>query len=447
MNIDMLLKYCFLLLCLLLGFTQCKSPGTQETLPSDDALMDTVQRRTFNYFWEGAEPNSGLARERIHMDGVYLENDRNVVTSGGSGFGIMAILAGIDRGYVTPEEGLQRMEKIVTFLETADRFHGAYPHWWYGDTGKVKPFGRKDNGGDLVETAFIMQALLSVHQYYINGNEQEKALAARIDKLWREVDWDFYRRNGRNVLYWHWSPEYGWEMDFPVHGYNECLIMYILAAASPTHGVPAAVYHEGWAQDGAIVEPHKVEGIELHLRYQGTEAGPLFWAQYSFLGLDPTGLKDEYCTDYFHEMRNLTLVNRAYCIRNPKHYKGFGPDCWGLTASYSVNGYAAHAPNERDDQGVISPTAALSSIVYTPEQSLQVMRHLYEMGDKVFGPYGFYDAFSETDIWYPRRYLAIDQGPIAVMIENYRTGLLWKLFMSHPDVQKGLEKLGFSTGK
>ena len=434
MNIDMLLKYCFLLLCLLLGFTQCKSPGTQETLPSDDALMDTVQRRTFNYFWEGAEPNSGLARERIHMDGVYPENDRNVVTSGGSGFGIMAILAGIDRGYVTPEEGLQRMEKIVTFLETADRFHGAYPHWWYGDTGKVKPFGRKDNGGDLVETAFIMQALLSVHQYYINGNEQEKALAARIDKLWREVDWDFYRRNGRNVLYWHWSPEYGWEMDFPVHGYNECLIMYILAAASPTHGVPAAVYHEGWAQDGAIVEPHK-------------EAGPLFWAQYSFLGLDPTGLKDEYCTDYFHEMRNLTLVNRAYCIRNPKHYKGFGPDCWGLTASYSVNGYAAHAPNERDDQGVISPTAALSSIVYTPEQSLQVMRHLYEMGDKVFGPYGFYDAFSETDNWYPRRYLAIDQGPIAVMIENYRTGLLWKLFMSHPDVQKGLEKLGFSTGK
>ena len=426
MNIDMLLKYCFLLLCLLLGFTQCKSPGTQETLPSDDALMDTVQRRTFNYFWEGAEPNSGLARERIHMDGVYPENDRNVVTSGGSGFGIMAILAGIDRGYVTPEEGLQRMEKIVTFLETADRFHGAYPHWWYGDTGK---------------------ALLSVHQYYINGNEQEKALAARIDKLWREVDWDFYRRNGRNVLYWHWSPEYGWEMDFPVHGYNECLIMYILAAASPTHGVPAAVYHEGWAQDGAIVEPHKVEGIELHLRYQGTEAGPLFWAQYSFLGLDPTGLKDEYCTDYFHEMRNLTLVNRAYCIRNPKHYKGFGPDCWGLTASYSVNGYAAHAPNERDDQGVIAPTAALSSIVYTPEQSLQVMRHLYEMGDKVFGPYGFYDAFSETDNWYPRRYLAIDQGPIAVMIENYRTGLLWKLFMSHPDVQKGLEKLGFSTGK
>ena len=420
------------LLLLLFSVGACgtkKSGGTSGTL-TDEALLDTVQRRTFNYFWDGAEPNSGLARERIHMDGVYPENDRNVVTSGGSGFGIMAVLAGIDRGYVTREEGLARMERIVSFLETADRFHGAYPHWWYGDTGRVKPFGQKDNGGDLVETAFVMQALLAVHQYYAGGSPQEKALAARIDKLWREVDWNFYRQGDQNVLYWHWSPEYGWEMNFPVHGYNECLIMYILAAASPTHGVPAAVYHEGWAQNGAIVSPHQVEGIELHLRYQGTEAGPLFWAQYSFLGLDPNGLKDEYCPGYFGEMRNLTLVNRAYCIRNPKHYKGFGADCWGLTASYSVDGYAAHAPNEGDDRGVISPTAALSSIVYTPEYSLQVMR--------------FYDAFSETDNWYPQRYLAIDQGPIAVMIENYRSGLLWKLFMSHPDVQQGLRKLGFT---
>lgn len=440
----MSLKYSFLSLLLLIGFVQCKNCGVKTDRLSDDALMDTVQHRTFNYFWDGAEPNSGLARERIHMDAIYPDNDQTVITSGGSGFGIMAMLAGIDRGYVTRGEGLARMEKIISFLETADRFHGACPHWWYGDTGKVKPFGQKDNGGDLMETALIMQALLSVHQYYVNGNEQEKALAARIDKLWREVDWNFYRRNGQNVLYWHWSPEYGWEMNFPVHGYNECLIMYVLAAASPTHGVPASVYHEGWAQNGEIVGPHKVEGIELHLRYQGTEAGPLFWAQYSFLGLDPTGLKDEYCASYFREMRNLTLVNRAYCVRNPKHYKGFGVDCWGLTASYSVNGYAAHAPNERDDRGVIAPTAALSSIVYTPEQSLQVMRHLYETGDKVFGPYGFYDAFSETDNWYPHRYLAIDQGPIAVMMENYRTGLLWKLFMSHPDVQDGLDKLGFS---
>ena len=441
-------KLLFVLFALFL-FVACKpkekpSPATSLT---DDALMDTVQRRTFNYFWDAAEPNSGLARERYHMDGEYPAGGPEIVTSGGSGFGIMAILAGFDRGYVSREEGLRRMEKIVGFLEKADRFKGAYPHWWNGETGHVQPFGQKDNGGDLVETAFLMQGPLAVHQYYAEGSAEEKKLAGRIDKLWREVDWNWYRHGGQNVLYWHWSPEYGWEMNFPVHGYNECLIMYILAAASPTHGVPAAVYHEGWAQNGAIVSPHKVEGIELHLRYQGGEAGPLFWAQYSFLGLDPVGLKDEYCPSYFNEMRNLTLVNREYCIRNPKHYKGYGPDCWGLTASYSVDGYAAHGPLERDDRGVISPTAALSSIVYTPDQSLQVMHHLYEMGDKVFGPYGFYDAFSETADWYPKRYLAIDQGPIAVMIENYRTGLLWKLFMSHPDVQNGLKKLGFNVKK
>ncbi len=424
-----------------------KRPASASDTLSDDALMDTVQRRTFQYFWEGGEPYSGMARERYHIDNVYPAGGPEVVTSGGSGFGIMAILSGIDRGYVSRQEGLERMDKIVTFLEKADRFHGAYPHWWNGETGKVLPFGSKDNGGDLVETAFLMQGLLAVHQYYVNGTSDEKELAARIDKLWREVDWNFYRQNGQNVLYWHWNPTDGWAMNFPVHGYNECMIMYILAAASPTHGIPATVYNEGWAQNGQIVSPHTVEGIKLHLRYQGTEAGPLFWAQYSFLGMNPNGLQDKYCPSYFNEMRNLTLVNRAYCIRNPKHYTGFGPDCWGLTASYSVNGYAAHAPNEREDLGVISPTAALSSIVYTPEYSLQVMRHLYGMGEKVFGPYGFYDAFSETDNWYPKRYLAIDQGPIAVMIENYRSGLLWKLFMSHPDVQNGLNKLGFTYTK
>ena len=411
---------------------------------SDEALLDSVERRTFNYFWEGAEPVSGMAPERIHLNGVYPENDQNVVTSGGSGFGIMAILAGIERGYITPEEGLTRLERIVSFLERADRFHGAFPHWWYGETGRVKPFSRKDNGADLVETAFLIQGLLTAQQYYRQGTPREQALAARIDHLWRTVEWDWFRQDGQNVLYWHWSPDYGWGMDFPVRGYNECLIMYILAASSPTHGVPAAVYHEGWAENGAIVSPHEVEGIRLDLRYQGGTVGPLFWGHYSYLGLEPRGLKDRYA-DYFREMRNYTLINRAYCIRNPHRYKGYGPDCWGLTASYSVKGYAAHAPEEQYDVGVISPTAALSSIVYTPEYSMEVMRHLYAMGDRVWGPYGFYDVFSETDDWYPQVYLAIDQGPIAVMIENHRSGLLWRLSMSHPDVRAGLRKLGFSS--
>ena len=412
---------------------------------SDEALLDSVERRTFDYFWSGAEPNSGLACERINMDGIYPENDETVVTTGGSGFGILALIAGMERGYVTREQGIERFERIVSFLERADRFHGAWPHWIEGRTGRVKPFGKKDNGGDLVETAFLVQGLLAAHQYFAQGNEREQALAQRIDTLWRGVEWSWYR-NGQNVLYWHWSPEYGWEMNFAVHGFNECLVMYILAAASPTYPIDREVYTEGWAENVAIVDEHEVEGYRLRLRYQGVEAGPLFWAHYSFLGLDPRGLRDDYCEDYFGEMRNYSLINRAYCIRNPRHYKGYGKDCWGLTASYSTAGYAAHAPVEREDRGVIAPTAALSSIVYTPEESMDVMRYLYgPLHEKVWGPYGFYDAFSQTDDWYPQKYLAIDQGPIAVMIENHRSELLWRLFMSHHDVQNGLRKLGFES--
>ena len=435
---------CILLVGLLsAGSTGCKEKNKPTPELSDEELLDLVHRQTFQYFWNGAEPVSGMARERYHVDGDYPENDRDVITSGGSGFGLMAVLSGMERNYITREQGLERMNRIVTFLENADSFHGAFPHWWYGPTGKVKPFGQKDNGGDLVETAFLFQGLLAVHQYYIHGSDEEKNVASRIDRLWKRVEWDWYR-NGQNVLYWHWSPECEWSMNFPVRGYNECLILYVLAAASPTHGIPAEVYHQGWAENGAIIDPHTVEGFDLNMRYQGTLAGPLFWAHYSFLGLDPKGLKDRYA-DYFTEMKNYTLINRAYCIRNPKNYAGYGENCWGLTASYSVKGYAAHAPDEQNDWGVISPTAALSSIIYTPEESMAVIRHLHKMGDKVFGKYGFYDAFSETEHWYPQRYLAIDQGPIVVMLENRRSQLFRTLFMTHPDVQNGLKKLGFES--
>jgi hypothetical protein len=405
-----------------------------------------VEKQTFQYFFDGAEPVSGMGRERIHEDNDYPEHDQMIVTSGGSGFGVMAILAAIHRNFISRNQGREQLEKIVHFLETADRFHGAWSHWINGETGKVKPFGKKDNGGDLVETSYMIQGLLCARQFFNDGNDEEKELANRIDKLWREVEYDWYR-NGKNVLYWHWSPNYDWQMNFPVHGYNECLILYVLAASSPTHGVPAEVYHEGWAENGKINGHETYGGYTLHLRHQGDppHGGPLFWAQYSYLGLDPRGLKDRYA-DYWEENKNQTLINYQWCVDNPKKFKGYDIDNWGLTASYSVKGYAAHAPDERNDLGVISPTAALSSLPYTPEYSLQAMRHWYnDRKDKTWGNYGFYDAFSETANWYPKRYLAIDQGPIVVMIENYRSGLLWNLFMSCPEVQSGLKKLGFTS--
>ena len=438
-----MVRYFFLLLAL--PGTFCLRAQAPPSHPGDSALLDLVERQTFQYFWDGAEPNSGMAAERIHMDGIYPDHDQNIIATGGSGFGVMAILAAIHRHYITREEGLARFEKIVGFLERADRFHGAWSHWIDDNTGHVKPFGREDDGGDLVETCYLMQGLLCVRQYFRDGNAREKRLAARIDTLWRGVDFDWYRNGGQNVLYWHWSPDYGWKKNFPVHGYNECLILYVLAASSPTHPVPAVVYREGWAQNGAIDSITWYDGDTLHLRMQGhpPHGGPLFWSQYSYLGLDPYGLEDRYA-NYWRENRTQSVINYQWCVDNPEHFKGYGRDNWGLTASYSVVGYAAHAPDEKNDLGVISPTAAISSMPYTPGQSMAAIRNWYDnLRGKLWGKYGFYDAFSEQTGWYPPRYLAIDQGPEVDMIENYRSGLLWRLFMSCPEVPAGLRTLGF----
>ncbi|SHF43005.1 hypothetical protein SAMN05443144_108156 [Fodinibius roseus] len=424
-----------------------QAPEGAATQISEDSLLTLTQERTFQYFWDGAEPNSGMARERFHMNGNYPQNDKHIVTSGGSGFGIMAIIVGMERNFITDQKGVDRLERIVKFLKEADRFHGAWPHWLNGETGEVKPFGTQDDGGDLVETSFLVQGLLTARQYLRrDGGQEEVFLAAQMDTLWRQVEWDWYTKGGEDVLYWHWSPDYGWEMNFPLEGYNETLITYVLATSSPTHTISADAYHEGWARNGNITADVTTYGYELQLSHNGAPryGGPLFWAHYSYLGLDPRGLKDRYA-DYWQENRNHTLINRQWAVENPHNYEGYGEDLWGLTASYSVNGYAAHRPGE-EDLGVISPTAALSSFPYTPEYSMDVLQNFYSnLSGKILGPYGFYDAFSLEDDWFPQKYLAIDQGPIVVMIENHRTGLLWELFMSSPEVQEGLKKLDFQS--
>lgn len=422
-----------------------KGPSNKKAL-TNEQLLDTVQYYSFQYFWDGAEPLSGAARERFHEDNIYPSKDKNIVATGATGFGLMAIVSAVDRGFISRKEGTERLIKILNFLKTADRFHGAWPHWIIGETGKVKPFSKFDDGGDLVETAFVAQGLICVKQYFKNGNQTEKQLSALADELWKGIDFNWYR-NGKNVLYWHWSPTNQWKMNFPVHGFNECLIMYVLAAASPTYGIDKIVYDEGWAMNGKIRSPRSYKQLSLQFLHQGNapNGGPMFWSHYSFLGLDPKGLKDEY-GDYELETRNHALINYQWCVDNPLNYKGYGENSWGLTSSYSMKGYAGHAPEKGRDLGVIAPTAAISSIVYTPQQSLAAMRHWYtNMKDKLWGAYGFYDAFSETANWYIPRYLGIDKGPEVVMIENYRTGLLWELFMKDQDVQNGLKKLGFKS--
>lgn len=411
---------------------------------SDSALLDYIQKTHLNYMWEGAEKHSGMALERIHLDGSQSSADTYTVTTGGSGFGIAGLLVAIHRGFIPREEGVKRLTQIVDFLEKADRFHGVWPHWLDGRTGKVLPFSTKDDGGDLVESCFLMEGLLCVRQYFQDGNREERKLCKRINRLWHEMDFDWYR-NGKDVLYWHWSPRYEWEMNFPLEGYNEALIVYVLAASSPTHGIPASAYHNGWARKGNIRSDAAPYGLPLELKHNGAEqtGGPLFWAHYSFIGLNPFLVSDRYA-DYRTVVTNHALSNYLYCVDNPKHYKGYGKDCWGVTASYSPKGYAGHAPG-KNDLGVITPTAALSSFPYTPEESMCALKGFCARGKQIWGKYGFFDAFSDTDGWAPPRYLAIDQCTIAPMIENFRSALLWNLFMSCPEIQEGLKKLGFSV--
>jgi hypothetical protein len=409
---------------------------------AEEKLLDKVQQQTFNYYWEGVEPQSGAARERIHMDNIYPSNDREVVTSGGTGFGVLATLVGIERRFITREEGRQRLEHLAGWLEKAARYHGAWSHWMFPD-GKTKPFSKFDNGGDLVETAFLAQGLITARQYFAKGDDtKDKALAETLDQLWRAIDWQWYTR-GENVLFWHWSPDYEWKMNFRVRGHNECLIMYVLAASSPTHPVDPVVFHEGYMRNGAISSDRIFYGLPTvldHYESNDMAVGPLFWAHYSHMGLDPRTLRSKY-GNFWELNKNHTKIHHLHCTENPYEYEGYSEKCWGLTSSYSMNGYAGHNPQE--DLGVISPTAALSSFPYTPEESMSFLKFMYNEQDSLVGKYGPYDAFSFQSDWYLPRYLAIDQLPIPVMIENYRSGLLWNLFMSAPEVQQGLKKLDF----
>ncbi len=405
---------------------------------SDSALLDLIQQQTLKYFTDFAHPVSGMARER--------NTSGDIVTTGGTGFGIMAIIAAANRNFMARSSGVAQIQKIVSFLKTADRFHGAFPHWLNGGTGKVVPFSTKDDGADLVETAFLMQGLLTARQYFNQTGNEEKTLRTDIDSLWRNVEWSWFRKdagNGpENVLYWHWSPDYAWDMNLPIRGWNEALMPYILAASSPTHGIPKVVYDNGWAQDGAMKNGKTFLGYQLPL---GPDyGGPLFFSHYSFLGINPDGLKDVY-TDYWQQNKNHTMINYNYCFTNSKNFFGYSSSCWGLTASDdNKQGYLAHSPT--NDNGVISPTAALSAMPYAPAESMAALRFFYyTLGDKLWKEYGFIDAFSLNDAWFANSFLAIDQGPIIVMIENYRSKLLWNLFMSCPEIKNGMAALGFQS--
>lgn len=401
---------------------------------TDEELLTKVQQQTFKYFWDFGHPVSGLARER--------NTSNDVVTSGGSGFGIMAIITGIHRNFITRADGLTRMQKIVDFLKNkAQTFHGAFPHWFNGATGAAMPFSTKDDGADLVETSYLIQGLLCARQYFNAADAAETTLRNDLNTIWNRVEWNWFRKNNENVLYWHWSPNYNWDMNVPIRGWNECLITYALAASSPGYAIPKIVYDNGWTNNGAFRNNNTYYNIQLPLG--PAYGGPLFFAHYSFLGINPVDLADAWA-NYWTQNKNHTLINYTYCKTNPKNYFGYSDSCWGLTASDIPNGYTASSPT--NDIGVIAPTAALSSFPYTPTESMQALKFFYyKLGDKIWKDYGFVDAFSVKDLWFADSFLAIDQGPIIIMIENHRSALLWDLFMSCPEIKTGMKNLGFQS--
>lgn len=430
------------ILCSASSFAQTKK---------ENKLLDKVQQQSIQYFWDYTEPNSKLARERFHPDGFYPENDSNIVTTGGTGFGLMSLIVGIDREFIPRDEATDRILTGLKFLQKADRFHGAWPHWINGETGKIKPFSAYDNGGDLVETAFLAQGLICLKEYFKNSkNEKEIEISTLADQLWKEIEFNFYT-NGKDVLYWHWSPNYEWKINFPLKGFDETLITYIIAASSPNYSISSDVYYKGWARNGAIKSSDSAYGIPLIVKHNGVEknVGPLFWSQYSFIGLNPNGLVDGIGIDYGKVVKNQAKIHYLYNQSKKETFHHYAKNMWGLTASYSFTAdgkddYTAHSPT--NDRDIITPTAALSSFPYTPKESMDFLKFIYEkQNKKIIGVAGPYDAVDVKNDRVVTKYLAIDQGTIAPMVENYRSQLLWKLFMNNEDVKRGLQKINFTT--
>ncbi len=398
------------------------------SIPDD---IEDIQYRTFEYFWLGSHPVSGLARDRLRSDGTVI----NEITSvSGTGFSFMAIIVGAERHWISRDQALERVTTMVGALHKAKRFHGAFAHFLHGKTCEVIPFGPKDDGGDLVETALLLQGLICARQYFSRSTLAETRFRALAQELVTGVEWDWYTRGTEGPLWWHWSPKHRWCFNIPVSGWNEALVCYVLAAGAKTHFIEPVHYHEGWARSGEMVNGNTYLGTVLPLGEP--YGGPLFLSQYSFCGLDPRRLSDRYC-DYWQQIDAHTRINHSYC-----QSKYPDSDIWGLTASDGPKGYRVNSPTQ--DINVISPTAALSSFAVLPDEAIKAARAFAKFeGGKLMGRYGFVDAFSPVTGWVADTHLAVDQGPVIAMMENYRSGLLWALFMSAPEVQRGLNRLGF----
>ena len=413
-------------------------PVSATTTPYErEGFLTEVQEAGFRYSYHFAHPVSHLPREGIKATNSW---GTDMISAVSTGMYFFNIAVGVERGFITREEAAEHVYQALEFLAyRVDRFHGAFSHWMNGSTGEVMPFSPTDDGADLVETAILAKGLIFAREYFDQTNAEEVEIRKLADGIWGQIEWDRFIDNG--TMAWHWSPQHGFS-DLPIVGFNEAEIAYLLAIGSPQHSIDASIYWSGWVgQNVDYFNSRLVAGLEKPIRLQlGYDYGfPMFLMHYSYLGLDPRRLTMP-GGSLFEEFERLTLANHDYCKLNSGRFAGYDR-FWGLTASLDPDGYLAHEPMHADN-GTISPTGALASMPYQPEIVMEMMEAMYlQYGEILWGPFGFYDAFNFSRNWVADGYIGIDVGPIGPMIENYRSGKLWEVFMQAPEINEAIRKV------
>jgi hypothetical protein len=398
-----------------------------------NGFVSEVQEAAVRFYFEEAHPVSGLSQE-----GAPGWGDTSAV--GSTGMGMANIIVGVHRGFVTREQGVALALKMLRFLDQKTETQaGAFAHWMDGTTGAARKFGSNGTAADLVETSFLIQGAILLREYFNGSSAEEREIGAIATRLAAEVQWPQFMVDQPTgpVMMWHWDSVVG-PGELPIRGFHEGMMPYILGIGSQTYPIPAKSFYTGWYHPQHQLGTTRTDfGIEHGL---GRGIGwPLFFAHYSHIGFDPRVIRYKGKT-YFEHFVDATKVHEAYARSRASEFKGYDT-VWGLAASTSPDGYKAHRPG-KDDSGTIATTAALSSMPYLPDAVLNCMESMYlDYGSRIWGCYGFYNAFNPTRDWVGEKYIGIELGPIAPMIENHRSGLLWRLFMQAPEVQRALERL------
>lgn len=409
------------------------APAQALTTP---ALLDTLQYSAFKYFWLEANPVNGLIKDR--------SASWSPCSIASAGFGLTAICIGIDRGWVTREAGRARvLATLNTFWNGPQGTDAAgtigYQGFFYHFLDMNTATRVWDSELSSIDTALLLAGMLEARQYFDTADPLDVEVRTLVDNIYRRVNWEFMRNSG-SALRMGWKPGTGFAGFGNWIGYNEAMIMYILALGSPTYPVPTTCWNV-W-----------VSGYNWATYYGQSYVvfPPLFGHQYSHCWIDFRYIQDPYMAfrgiTYFENSRRATYAARSYCIDNPFGWVGYGENEWGLTASDDPWGYLAHgAPPAQNDNGTITPTAAASSIVFAPEIVIPTLHHFFDAyGPQLWGSYGFKDAFNRTQNWWATDVIGIDQGPIIIMIENYLTRSVWNRFMQNADIQAGLARAGFT---